>query len=76
MRKRKKKIDLLSRLKNLNNMQTRKLEELRNKKRCDINKILVEKNELNIVNFLVSNEIKKYKKLVVRNNKFVNADKC
>ena len=52
-------------------MQTRKLEELRNKKRCEINKILVKKNELNIVNFLVSNEIKKYKKLV-----FVNADKC
>ena len=67
MRKRKNKIDLLSKLKNLNNMQTRKLEELRNKKRCGINKILVKKNELNIVNFLVSNEIKKYKKLVVRN---------
>ena len=41
-------------------METGKLEELKSKTRCEINKILVEKkNELNRLKFLLSNEIKK-----------------
>ena len=76
VRKRENKIDLLNKLKNLNNMQTRKLEELRKKARCEINKILLKKNELSRLKLLVPNESKKYKKLIVRNNKFVNSDDC
>ena len=38
MQKRENDIDLLNKLRNLNVLETRKLEELRNKTRCEINK--------------------------------------
>ena len=55
MQKRQNDIDLLNKLRNLNVLETRKLEELRNKTRCEINKTLVKKNTLNGLKLLVSN---------------------
>ena len=45
MRKRENEIDLWNQLRNLNIMETGKLEELKSKTSCEINKILVKKKK-------------------------------
>ena len=58
--KRKDKLVFLIQIKNLSIMP--KLTKLRNQTRCEIQKLLSKKKELNRLRFLVNNEIKKCKK--------------